>query len=71
MVEKFVIDGATVSDGRAVLKELQGIATKLFDGEEVLKLLKQLFTLVEKDLFMCRDSFKALLEPFHSFFSGL
>ena len=40
MVEKFVVDGARVGDSGAVLKELQGIATKLFDGEEVLKLPK-------------------------------
>ena len=34
MVEKFVINRARVGDGRAVPKELQGIATELFDGED-------------------------------------
>ena len=40
LVKKFVVDGARVSDDGAVPKELRGIATELFDGEEVLKLPK-------------------------------
>ena len=40
LVKKFIVDGARVGDSGAVPKELWGIATKLFDGEEVLKLLK-------------------------------
>ena len=40
LIKKFVVDGARVGDSGAVLKELRGIATKLFNGEEVLKLPK-------------------------------
>ena len=71
MIEKFVVDGARVSDDGAVLKELRGIVAELFDGEEVLKLPKQLFALVNEDLLMSADNLKALLKPFDFFFGVL
>jgi len=40
LVKKFVVDGAWIGDNRAVLKELRGIAAKLFNREEILKLPK-------------------------------
>ena len=71
MVKKFVVDGVRVSDGGVVPKELRGIAAKLVNGEEVLKLLKQVLALIEKNLLMCCDNSETLFEPFHSFFRGL
>ena len=68
LIEKFVVDGVRFSDDGVVPKELQGIAAKLFNREEVLKLPKQLFALVNEDLFVGADNFEALLESFDFFF---
>ena len=71
MIKELVINGARVTDNGAVPKELWGVMAKLFDREEVLKLPKQLFALVDEDLFMGVDNFEALLEPFDFFFGIL
>ena len=60
-----------VGDSGAVPKELRGIATKLFDGEEVLKLPKYLLALINEDLLMSTDNLKAFVEPFDFFFGVL